>query len=133
MKQFLLATVLIAVPVAAFTGFQLYQNRANAAAGVSVSGLGDLSAFNSIVVDVQKIAGTGDLPGAKTRIKDFEIAWDQAEAGLRPMDPARWGTIDEAADTALSALRAKTPDPAAVNETLAALLAALADEKAVAK
>jgi hypothetical protein len=49
------------------------------------------------------------------------------------MDPARWGTIDEAADTALSALRAKTPDPAAVNETLAALLAALADEKAVAK
>lgn len=133
MKQFLLATVLIAVPVAAFTGFQLYQNRANAAAGVTVSGLGDLSAFNSIVTDVQTIAGTGDLPGAKTRIKDFEIAWDQAEAGLRPMDPARWGTIDEAADAALSALRTKTPDPAAVNETFAALLAALADGKAVAK
>lgn len=106
MKQFLLATVLIAMPVAAFTGFQLYQNRANAA---STAGLGDMSMFSAIVTDVQKIAGTGDLPGAKTRIKDFEIAWDQAEAGLRPMDPARWGTIDEAADAALSALRAKTP------------------------
>lgn len=133
MKQFLLATVLIAVPVTAFTGFQIYQNRANAAAGVTVSGLGDLATFNSIVTDVQKTAGTGDLPGAKARIKDFEIAWDQAEAGLRPMDPARWGTIDEAADAALSALRAKAPDPAAVDETLAALQAALADEKAVTK
>lgn len=128
MKQFLLATVLIAVPVTAFTGFQLYQSQASAAAD-----LGDLSMFSSIVTNVQKIAGTGDLPGAKTRIKDFEIAWDQAEAGLRPMDPARWGTIDEAADAALSALRAKTPDPAAVNETLAALMAALTDEKAVTK
>jgi hypothetical protein len=133
MKQFLLAAVLIAVPVTAFTGFQLYQNRANAAAGLTASGLGDLSAFNSIVTDVRTIAGTGDLPGAKTRIKDFEIAWDQAEAGLKPMDPARWGTIDEAADAALSALRAKTPDPAAVNETLSALQAALTGEKAVAK
>lgn len=131
MKQFLLATVLIAVPVAAFTGFQVYQSRANAAAGVTASGLGDLSAFNSIVTDVQKIAGTGDLPGAKSRIKDFEIAWDDAEAGLRPMDPARWSTIDEAADAALSALRAKAPDPAAVKETLAALQAALIDGKAV--
>lgn len=130
MKQFLLATVLIAMPVAAFTGFQLYQNRANAA---STAGLGDMSMFSAIVTDVQKIAGTGDLPGAKTRIKDFEIAWDQAEAGLSPMDPARWGTIDEAADAALSALRAKTPDPAAVNETLAALQTALTDEKAVTK
>ncbi|KQV44108.1 MULTISPECIES: hypothetical protein [unclassified Rhizobium] len=128
MKQLLLATVLIAVPVAAFTGFQLYQNQASAAAG-----LGDLSMFSSIVRDVQKIAGTGDLPGAKTRIKDFEIAWDQAEAGLRPMDPARWDTIDEAADAALSALRTKTPDPAAVGETLAALQTALTDQKAVTK
>lgn len=133
MKQFLLATVLIAVPVAAFTGFQLYQNRANAAAGVATSGLGDLSAFGAIVADVQKIAAKGDLPGAKTRIKDFEIAWDQAEAGLKPMDPARWSMIDEAADAALTALRAKTPDPAAVGETLAALQVALADRKAVTK
>ena len=133
MKQFLLAAALIAVPVTAFTGFQFYQSRANAAAGVTASGLGDLSAFNSIVTDVQTIAGTGDLSAAKARIKDFEIAWDQAEAGLRPLDPARWGAIDEAADAALSALRAKAPDPAVVNETLAALLAALTNEKAVTK
>lgn len=128
MKQFFLAALLVAVPVAAFTGVQLYQSQTSAAAG-----LGDLSAFTSIVMDVQKIADTGDLPGAKARIKDFEIAWDQAEAGLRPMDPARWGAIDEAADAALSSLRAKAPDAATVKEALAALQAALTDEKAVTK
>lgn len=132
MKQFLLATVLVVLPVTAFTGFQLYQNRASAS-GVAAPGLGSLSTFGAIVSDVQKIAATGDLPGAKARIKDFEIAWDDAEAGLRPMDPARWGVIDEAADAALTALRASTPDAAAVGETLAALQAALADQKGVVK
>ena len=51
-----------------------------------------------------------------------------AEAGLKPMDPTHWGMIDEAADGAFTAIRAKTPDPAAVSETLAALQATLVDQ-----
>lgn len=131
MKQFLLATALIAVPVVAFSGFQIYEARAAATAGTATQSLGDLSSFASIITDVEANAAKGDLAGAKTRIKDFEIAWDQAEAGLKPMDPTHWGLIDEAADGALTALRAKSPDPAAVTETLVALQATLVDQKAV--
>lgn len=133
MKQFLLATALIAAPVAAFTGFQIFEARANATSTAQATGLGDLSAFVTIVTDVQGLAKKGDLAEAKARIKDFEISWDQAEAGLRPTDPAHWGLIDEAADGALTAVRATTPDADAVNETLADLQAALANQPGVTK
>jgi hypothetical protein len=133
MRQFFLALALIALPVAAFTGFNVYSARTSAVAGSPVAGLGDLSTFVGIVTDVQSIAAKGDLAAAKTRIKDFELAWDQNEKGLKPVDPERWGQIDEAADAALSALRAKKPDPATVSETLGTLLATLTNPAPVAQ
>ena len=125
MKQLLLATALIAVPVVGFTGFQVYEARAMTNA--PAASLGDLTSFAGIITDVQGIATKGDLAAAKTRIKDFEIAWDQNEKGLKPLDPTHWGMIDEAADGAFTAIRANAPDMAAVGETLAALQATLVD------
>lgn len=133
MKQIFLAIALIALPVAAFTGFNVYQARAGIGTNASAASLGDLSAFSAIINDVKSMAERGDLAAAKTRIKDFEVAWDQAEPGLKPMDPAHWGLIDEAADAALSALRAKKPDAANVDETLVGLLATLQSHAPVSK
>jgi hypothetical protein len=127
MRQLLLATALIALPVAAFTGYNVYAAKAAVTANAPSASLGDLSSFRSIITDVQAIAATGDLAAAKTRIKDFEIAWDANEKGLKPMDPAHWGMIDEAADAALTALRSGKPDPALVTETLVAMQASLQD------
>lgn len=125
MKQFLLAALLIAVPVAAFTGFEYLYSRATNGDQAATAGLGDLSSFTTIIADVQALAAKGDLAGAKTRIKDFEIAWDQAEAGLKPANPAQWTAIDEAADGAFTALRAPTPVQADVTAALTALQASL--------
>jgi hypothetical protein len=126
MKQLLLATALIALPVGAFTAFNLYMSGPSVAAGsATTSGLGDMSAFSAIVTDVQAIAATGDLAAAKARIKDLETAWDDQAATLRALDGNAWGTIDDAADAALSALRAGTPDANEVDATLAALQATL--------
>lgn len=127
MKQLLLATALIVVPVGAFTAFNLYAAGPSVAAATATpaTGLGDMSAFSTIVNDVQTIAATGDLAAAQTRITDFETAWDDQAGTLRALDGNAWGTIDDAADAALGALRAGTPDAAAVNSTLTALQATL--------
>lgn len=125
MKQFLLATALIAVPVGMFSAYEHYL-APPAEAGQSTAqdqskGLGDLTEFKTITQDVRKIAATGDFKAAEKRATDFETAWDEQAKTLRAIDPVAWGNIDAAADAVFRSLRTATPVAGTVDKALADL------------
>ena len=127
LRNLALSGVLIAIPAVGFTLAETYFSLGaqTASAAPAPAGLGDLSAYKTIVTDTRSIAASGDLKGAEHRITDFETLWDQNATALRQADRAAWNSVDGAADDAFSALRAGAPDKASVDAALSTLLAML--------
>ncbi|MCG8293134.1 hypothetical protein [Pseudomonas entomophila] len=125
-NRMLLTTLMIAclASVVGLTqGCSKAEDTPQVSAGIHTpSKLGDLGAFRAIAQDVAAKVRAQDLPGAKTRIKDLEKTWDDAEAGIKPRAASDWHLLDKAIDHSLDALRAGQPSQADCQAALDDLL-----------
>ncbi|MDR2007612.1 MAG: hypothetical protein LBQ34_01400 [Alphaproteobacteria bacterium] len=78
----------------------------------------NLSEFRTIEEDVLSMVKSGDLAGAKVRVKDLETAWDNAAAYLKAADGARWTEVDDGIDAVLRSLRSSHPTVEEATKTL---------------
>lgn len=127
--QALQAAGLMIVLAAAGLGAWRYVTRSAPGASavkVALASLGDLTPFQRIAEDSLRLVEAHDLPGAKTRIKDLETAWDAAEEHLQPLNPEEWTSVDKSIDRALTQLRSGQPDAAACAVALKTLIAKFA-------
>jgi hypothetical protein len=67
----------------------------------------------------------GNQTAATKRIGDLEYEWDNAEARLKPKDPAKWAAVDKKIDTVLRELRAVHPTSVTEKSALKELLLTL--------
>lgn len=122
------ALVLSALVVTAGVPYSWRHIELQRQATVSVSAtspLGDLSNFRKIAVDTLSFVQVGNLSAATTRVRDLEVAWDNAEAQLKPMNPSTWSSVDKSIDNVLRQLRAQNPDPATCKTSLESLISTL--------
>ncbi|HTK61701.1 MAG TPA: hypothetical protein VL595_04960, partial [Pseudonocardia sp.] len=84
-----------------------------AAAPAQQPPLGDMSGFRKITQDTLGLLNAGNQSGATARIAALETSWDNAEARLKPKNPAAWTAIDDKIDMVLRQLRSTSPKPAA--------------------
>lgn len=85
----------------------------------------EITKFRGIVQDTLVKVRAGDQSSAEARITDVETAWDNDESTLRPIDQNAWRVLDGQIDSALRAIRASHPDPAAETQALNVLLGSL--------
>ncbi|MBF0619338.1 MAG: hypothetical protein HQL19_04140 [Candidatus Omnitrophica bacterium] len=82
-----------------------------------------MTPFIKIAEDSLKLVEANDLLSAKMRIKDLEVAWDNAQKKLQPMSPDDWVSLDGSIDRVLSKLRSTQPDASACANALKTFIA----------
>jgi hypothetical protein len=85
-----------------------------------------MSPYRTLAADTLAAVNAHDMPTAKKKARELEVAFDKGEKALQKKSPALWGEIDKAMDDFIKPImKEKSPDAAKVKTTYDAFIAKL--------
>ena len=85
----------------------------------------NMTPYRTLAADTLKAFQAHDMPTAKKKARELEVAWDSGEKALQKKSPDLWGQIDKAMDGFIKPLQGKSPDPAKVQAAYDTFIAKL--------
>ena len=85
----------------------------------------NMTPYRTLAADTLKAFKAQDIPTAKKKARELEVAWDTREKALQKKSPDLWGQIDKAMDAFIKPVQDKSPDPAKVQTAYDAFIAKL--------
>ena len=99
-------------------------NQSKPAAG-AVATDDNMTPYRKLAADTLTAFKAQDMPTAKKKARELEVAWDTREKALRKKSPDLWGQIDKAMDDFIKPLQGKSPDSAKVQTAYDTFIAKL--------
>ena len=78
----------------------------------------NMTPYRKLATDALQAFTAHDMPTAKKKARELEVAWDTREKALKKKSPDLWEQIDKAMDAFIKPLQDKSPDPAEVTNGL---------------
>jgi hypothetical protein len=85
----------------------------------------NMTPYRKLAADTLKAFNDHDMPTAKKKARELEVAWDTHEKALQKKSPDLWGQIDKAMDAFIKPVLGKSPDPAKVQTAYDTFIAKL--------
>jgi uncharacterized membrane protein len=99
--------------------------QATSAAGAAVPD-DNMTPYRKLAADTLTAFRAHDMPTAKKKARELEVAWDKGEKTLEKKSPDVWKQIDKAMDAFIKpVMHDKSPDPANVQTAYDAFIAKL--------
>ena len=85
----------------------------------------NMTPYRKLATDALQAFKAHDMPTAKKKARELEVAWDTREKALQKKSPDLWGQIDKAMDAFIKPVQDKSPDPAKVQTAYDTFIAKL--------
>ena len=85
----------------------------------------NMTPYRQLAADTLQAFKARDMPTAKKKARELEVAWDTREKALKKKSPDLWGQIDKAMDACIKPVQSKSPDPAEVQTAYDTFIAKL--------
>jgi len=85
----------------------------------------NMTPYRKLAADTLQAFKAHDMPTAKKKARELEVAWDTHEKALKKTSPDLWDQADKAMDAFIKPMQDKSPDPAKVQAAYDTFIAKL--------